>query len=158
MNKINKEYTELTDEEKIIKNWAKARGLFKRKEWSVAILRCATCLELAINFSIRQELEIKHKLPQNFVDQMLISANGIHNKYQKLYLPIMKNSGEEKKLTDLWKMKIEPVNKERNSIAHQGQFKSKKIAIDTMQKTFDALKQLLRFYNVKHKLKSFSPE
>ena len=75
-------YDSLSDDEKVRKNWNKTQGLYEREEWSVVVLRCGTCLELAMNFAIRQELVEDRKLPLKFVDKLLRNANGIHNKYQ----------------------------------------------------------------------------
>jgi len=51
-------YSKATDDEKVSRNWNKTRGLYNRGEYSVAVLRCGTCLELAVNFAIRQELVV----------------------------------------------------------------------------------------------------
>ncbi|MGE0502517.1 MAG: hypothetical protein AB7I79_15570 [Rhizobiaceae bacterium] len=82
--KRKKPYSKASDDEKVARNWNKALGLYEREEWSVAVLRCATCLELMVNFVIRQELVTEKKLPLQFVDKLLQNANGIHNKYQNL--------------------------------------------------------------------------
>ena len=96
-------YNKLADDEKVRKNWNKALGLYEREEWSVAIIRCGTCLELAINFAIREELVSIRKLPLLFVDKLLRNSNGIHNKYQRIYLPIMDEYEEVERLKQLWK-------------------------------------------------------
>jgi hypothetical protein len=118
-------YDKLSDDEKVLKNWTKALGLYARGEWSVAILRCGTCLELAVNFSIRQELVDDRKLPLPFVDRLLRNANGIHNKYQNLYLPIMDEYQEVESLKKLWSQAVSKVNEERNAVAHKGEFRGK---------------------------------
>ncbi|MGU5820988.1 hypothetical protein ACV1EH_16890 [Aeromonas caviae] len=132
------EYDTLSDDEKVLKNWNKARGLYRRGEWSVAILRCGTCLELAVNLAIRQELVEDRKLPLAFVNQLLKNANGIHNKYQNIYLPIMGEYQEADDLKTLWSQAVSKVNKERNDVAHKGAFRSRSTATEVMEKTHSA--------------------
>lgn len=82
-------YSKASDDEKVRRNWNKAKRLYKRGEYSVAVLRCGTCVELVVNFAIRQELVVERDLPLPFVNKLLKSANGLRNKYQNIYLPIM---------------------------------------------------------------------
>ena len=105
-------YSKASDDEKVARNWRKARGLYERGEYSVAVIRCGTCIELAVNFAIRQELIVERDLPLPFVDGLLKSANGLRNKYQNIYLPIMVEYEEHSLLRDLWKKRIEKINQE----------------------------------------------
>jgi hypothetical protein len=130
-------------------------GLYSRREWSVAILRCGTCLELAVNFAIRQELVEDRKLPLAFVDKLLRNANGIHNKYQNLYLPIMDEYQEVDGLKKLWSTAISKINEERNSVAHKGEFRNSVTATDIMQKTHAALTELMELHDSKSKVTAF---
>lgn len=148
-------YDKLADDEKVRKNWHKAIGLYEREEWSVAILRAATCLELAVNFAIREELVSCRKLPLPFVDKLLRNSNGIHNKYQNIYLPVMEEYEEVEKLKELWKSNISPVNGERNAVAHRGEFRSKSKAKEAMSHTYKALLELLELHSSKSRLKAF---
>ena len=113
-------YSKASDDEKVARNWNKARGLFDRGEYSVAVIRCGTCVELAVNFAIRQELVFERNLPLPFVDKLLKSANGLRNKYQNIYLPIMKEYEIYDELKNLWKNLIIKINKQRNDVAHSG--------------------------------------
>ena len=56
------------------RNWKKTHGLFTRGEYSVAVIRCGTCIELSVNFAVRQELVVKRELPLSFVDKLLKNA------------------------------------------------------------------------------------
>ena len=141
-----KPYSKVSDDEKVSRNWNKALGLYKRGEWSVAVLRCATCLELTVNFAIRQELVTDKKLPLQFVDRLLQNANGIHNKYQNLFLPIMAQYEEHEDLKRLWNERIVKVNTERNRIAHQGEFRSRKAAKKVMEDTSFAMQVVMSLY------------
>lgn len=137
--KKKKPYSKASDDEKVARNWNKALGLHEREEWSVAVLRCATCLELMVNSAIRQELVIEKQLPLQFVDKLLQNANGMHNKYQNLFLPIMAQYEEHEDLKRLWNERIVKVNAERNKIAHQGEFRSRKAAENVMEDTSFAM-------------------
>ncbi len=55
-------YSKASDDEKVKRNWNKANWLYRRGEYSVSILRCGTCVELAVNFAIRQDLVIDRVL------------------------------------------------------------------------------------------------
>lgn len=148
-------YDRLSDDEKVRKNWNKTQRLYEREDWSVAVLRCGTCLELAMNFAIRQELVEDRKLPLKFVDKLLRNANGIHNKYQNIYLPIMEEYEEWDNLKDLWKSCVSKVNTERNAVAHRGEFRSRSVATEIMGNTYTALTKIMDLHGSKAKLKSF---
>jgi hypothetical protein len=147
-------YDKLADDEKVRKNWNKALRLYERGEWSVAIIRCGTCLELAVNFAIREELVSCRKLPLPFVDKLLLNSNGIHNKYHKIYLPIMDEYNEVDDLKQLWIDAISKVNTERNAVAHRGEFRSKSKATAAMSHTYEALKEIFDLHSSKSKLKA----
>jgi hypothetical protein len=117
-------YSKRSDIEKIRSNWGKTRLLFKRKEYSAAIIRAVTATELAANFVIREELQTKRNLEAEFVDDLLYWANGLPNKLRNLILPACKGSDKHRlfeSLTD----RVRKVSSERNSIVHSGQFKKK---------------------------------
>lgn len=157
-DKKKKPYSRASDDEKVARNWRKAFGLYERGEYSVAVLRCTTCLELAVNFAIRQELVTELKLPLQFVDKLLLNANGIHGKYQNLYLPIMAQYEEQDDLKRLWSDRITKVNAERNKIAHQGEFRSRKAADKVMADTYVALHEIMNLYGYGGELKPFPVE
>lgn len=148
-------YSQATDKDKVARNWRKAIGLFARKEYSVSVLRCATCLELALNFAVREELVDKLELPRKFADQLLKNANGIHNKFCNLYLPIMEQYEQYDALKQLWNSKIVEINRERNKVAHQGEFRSQKAATKVMENTFMALTMIMGLYDVGGDLEVF---
>ena len=148
-------YDSLSDDQKVQKNWNKARGLYDREEWSVAVLRCGTCLELAVNFAIRQELVEDRKLPLKFVDKLLKNANGIHNKYQNIYPPIMEEYEEYDDLNALWGSCVSKVNTERNAVAHKGEFRNRPVATEIMENTYKALTEIMGLHSSKAALKPF---
>ena len=139
-------YSKARDDEKISRNWRKARGLYEKGEYSVAVIRCGTCIELAVNFAIRQELVVERDLPLPFVDGLLKSAKGLRNKYLNIFLPIMAEYEEHSLLRQLWKDRIEKINKERNAVVHSGEFRSKKVAKPVMDHTLAALKEIMDLY------------
>ncbi len=126
--KKRRPYSERTDLEKIKSNWKKISGLIEREEWSGAVVRAATAAEIAANLVVREELEVRRSLEKDFVDHLLIWANGIQGKYQKLVLPTTKEEDFYSEFRKLQK-NISEVNKERNSVAHQGQFKKEATAL-----------------------------
>ena len=148
-------YLQASDDEKVARNWRKAVGLYERGEYSVAVLRCATSLELAVSFAIRQELVTELELPLKFVNTLLEKANGITNKFQNLYLPIMAQYEEHDELKQLWNGRITKVNAERNKVAHQGEFRSRKAAEKVMTDTYAALRRIMGLYEFGDELEPF---
>ena len=139
-------YSKAKDDEKVSRNWRKTRGLYNRGEYSVAIIRCGTCVELAVNFAIRQELVVKRDLPLVFVDGLLKGANGLRNKYQNIFLPIMAEYEEHSRLKKLWKEHIEKINKDRNAVVHSGEFRSHSAARPVMEHAMTALREIMDLY------------
>ena len=146
-------YSKASDDEKVARNWNKARGLFSRGEYSVAVIRCGTCVELAVNFAVRQELVVERDLPLPFVDKLLKSTYGLRNKYHNIFLPIMAEYEEYDELKRLWKSHIDKINLERNAIAHSGEFRSKSVACQVMERTHEALKAIMDLYKHQAKFK-----
>jgi hypothetical protein len=138
-------YSERTDIEKIESNWTKTRGLYKKGEWSGAIVRAATAVEIAANLVIREELQVARKLEKNFVDSLLMWANGIQGKLDRIIIPIVKDSKNKKVLTEI-KSKINDINKERNAIVHSGQFKKNKTAAKIITLSKEVVETLVRRY------------
>ena len=150
-------YSKAGDDEKVSRNWNKTRRLFSRGEYSVAVIRCGTCVELAVNFAIRQELVVKRELPLPFVNRLLMSANGLRNKYLNLFLPIMEEYQEHDELKRRWKNQIEKINKERNAVAHCGEFRSESVARSILGKTYEALRGIMDLYDHKAEIKEIKP-
>lgn len=141
-----KPYSERSDKEKIKSNWNKTRGLYKRKEWSGAILRAAIATEIAANLVIREELQVNRKLEKDFVDNLLIWANGIQGKLDRLILPILKGSNKYE-IFKATGTKIKDINKERNLIAHSGQFNKKSTAKNIISLSKEVIDTLVQQYS-----------
>jgi hypothetical protein len=111
----------------------------------VAIIRAATTVELALNLAIRAELVRKRRLPANFVDKLLRWASGITGKVDKIISPL---AHDVRKLRVIKKLKqdIQLVNRERNKVAHSGEFKSKKTARKVIQAANGIILGLVRPY------------
>jgi hypothetical protein len=136
---------ERTDPEKVFANWNKTLGLFERSEYSVAIVRAGVTVELAANIVVRAELVKKRNLPAEFVDSLLNNANGLKGKFEKLIYPILRGSESYKSFTSLqndW----QKVNKERNSVAHSGDFKNKDVATDIVATARKLLQAMMADY------------
>ncbi len=145
-------YSERTDIEKIKSNWNKTRGLYNRKEWSGAIVRAATAVEIAANLVIREELQVKRNLEKDFVDNLLMWANGIYGKFKWIILPILKGSGNYNIFTTATS-KVDRINKERNSIVHSGQFKKSSTAKEIIILSKEVIESLVQQYEEKFTIK-----
>ena len=146
MKKSKNDYSKGTDIEKVLSNWNKVKGLYDRKEWSLLILRVVTAVELSANYVIRQELENNKNLDSDFVNHLLLWANGISGKFDKLILPIFKGADFIQDLKKVNK-KVQYINKERNSIAHSGQFKKKSTAEKIIRESDEVIKTLIQRYD-----------
>lgn len=146
MKKSKNDYSKRTDIEKVLSNWNKVKGLYNRKEWSLLILRAVTAVELSANYVIRQELENNKNLDSDFVNHLLLWANGISGKFDKLILPIFKGADFIQDLKKANK-KVQYINKERNSIAHSGQFKKKSTAEKIIRESDEVIKTLIQRYD-----------
>lgn len=139
--KKKKPYDERTDEEKLKANWEKTLGLYKRKDYSAAIIRAATASEIAVNIFIRSKLVTEQGISENFVNHLLKWANGILGKFDRLIKFILKDDPRLAKIKSVRK-KIEFVNDERNGIAHSGKFKNKKKATEVIKKANEIISKL----------------
>ncbi|QTE87855.1 hypothetical protein [Shewanella algae] len=97
-SKSSKPYDERTLEEKIDSNWNKTIGLMKRGEFSTVVIRAATTVELAANLLVKHEFQHNRQLPEHFVDNLMMWANGLMGKVDRLLLPIYKDTLAEDSL------------------------------------------------------------
>ena len=146
MSYKNKIYSERTDIEKIQSNWKKISGLYSRREWSSAVVRAATSAEIATNLVIREELENGKNIDKEFVSHLMIWANGIQGKYQRLIIPAVKNKEYEEKFKSLSTM-IGEVNRERNKIVHGGSFTDSEPAHEIIEKSKNIILEFVCQYN-----------
>jgi hypothetical protein len=122
-----KPYDERTDIEKIESQWRKLSGLHSREEWSAAIVRAATAAEIAANCVIRQEFRGRSQFDDDFVDAQLRWANGISGKIDRLLLPLFEGKNTYEVVRPL-KATADKINKERNAVVHQGEFRDEEHA------------------------------
>jgi hypothetical protein len=139
-----KPYSKRTDLEKLRSNWTKSRGLFDRGEFSLAIVRAATAVEVACNFAIRQELVVGHALPADFVDSLLVWANGINGKFTRLLFKI--TTDQRRKQVISIHESLKNLNKHRNAIAHRGEFKMESTARACLTAARDACHALVQHH------------
>lgn len=148
----HKPYEERTDLEKIQSQWNKLTGLHTRNESSAAIVRAATAAELAANFAIRNEFALKSQFDKMFVDSLLVWANGISGKINRLLIPLTIGKKHHKTITKLRNIS-EQINKKRNSVAHQGEFCNPAEAEDVIQQSKEFVETLVRIYEPNFALK-----
>jgi len=152
---MKKPYSKRTDLEKLETNWTKTIGLFNRGEFSVSIVRAATTVELAANYVIRKELCRKHTLPKEFVDNLLVWANGLNGKFTKLIIPITKGSNRGNAYKQGWE-KLKKLNRERNAVAHSGEFKSQTTAVAVLNDAQEVIQTFVRPYRPGFKLEKIA--
>lgn len=79
--KLNVSYNDRSDLDKLQSQWNKINGILAReREWSFAIIRAATAAEIAANIAVRQTFSLNSKFSGDFIDSLLIWANGIDGK------------------------------------------------------------------------------
>ena len=86
------------------------------------------------------------------MNHLLIWANGIRGKFDKLIVPLFINTDLAKELKTLNK-KAQEINRERNSVAHSGQFKEKLIATKVMDVSKEITEALISIYENDFQLK-----
>jgi hypothetical protein len=144
-------YEDRTDLEKIQSQWHKLTRLHTKEEWSAAIVRTATAAELAANFAIRQEFEKRSKFNSVFVDSLLVWANGLAGKMDRLLIPLHAE-GKHAKTVKALKASALAISSKRNAIAHQGKFSNEKNAKATIEQTREFIESLVRLYRPKFSL------
>lgn len=147
-----KPYSERTDLEKVQSQWNKVNGLNKRNESSAAIVRAATAAELAANFAIRREFTSNSQLSAEFVDSLLVWANGIAGKIDRLLIPLAKGQKHHKTISKL-KDLASKINKKRNSVAHQGEFCNPEESAVAIQQSREFIETLIQVYEPNFVLK-----
>lgn len=127
MKTEKKPYEQRTDVERLEDNWNKTVSLYNKSQFSMAVVRAGTCVEIAANIVIRAELIQKRKLEAAFVDSLLVWANGLYGKFTKLILPLLGGTPRLAKFRQ-HRTSIEKLNRTRNAIAHGGHFTSQREA------------------------------
>jgi hypothetical protein len=152
--KKKKEYSQRDDFEKIQAQWTKLTGLHDREEWSAAVIRAATAVELAANVVIRSEFKARGKFDKAFIDSLLMWANGLGGKIDKLITPLWEHH-EPKTMKERSEFLVlaKEINKERNDIAHRGVFYGAKKAATLIGKCKVCVEGLVRPYNDDFSLK-----
>lgn len=140
------------DLDKIKASWRKTLTLFEKKEWSSAIIRAATTIEIAANLVIREELEVKRSLESDFVEHLLIWANGIQGKFVRLILPILKNT-EKFSIYKKIQEQVSYINDERNSVVHSGISKQRRTAEKVLRASREIIETLVHEYHENFELK-----
>ncbi len=152
VKRSKKPYSQKSDTEKLKSNWTKTISLYKRGEYSVSIIRAATTVEISANLIIRAELIENRRLSKEFVDHLLMWANGLQGKYEKLILPILKDTPKHTKFMTI-KGYITEVNKHRNSVVHSGEFRSKKIADKVLKNSHKIIITFVTEYDINFYIK-----
>ena len=147
-----KPYEDRTDLGKCQSQWRKLQGLHSRAEWSMAIVRAATAAEIAANYAIRAEFNEQSELPKEFVDSILVWANGLQGKIDRLLVRLTDKT-ERAETIDKIKGVARQINKTRNDVVHSGEFKNENEAAETIEKTRHFIESLVRLYDPTFKLR-----
>lgn len=153
MRSLSKSYDERTDVEKIHSQWSKLIGLHDRKEWSASIVRAATAAEIAANLVIRAEFAQRSQFEADFIDSLLIWANGLRGKMERLVLKFPCEDQRQAELKKLFAL-AKDVNDVRNRVAHSGSFASRKQARDVESKARKFIEGMVNPYVAGFELKA----
>ena len=127
-------------------------GLHTREEWSAAIVRAATAAELAANLAIRREFESRTTFDSEFINSLLLWANGLAGKIDRLLIPLSVGGKQHATITAL-RATSGQINARRNAIAHQGEFSNEKEAKATIRQAREFIETLVRLYEPQFALK-----
>lgn len=125
-------YNERSDLEKLQSQWNKLSGLHTRDEPSAAIVRCSTAAEIAANYAIRHEWARQTEFDSVIVDQLLMWANGLRGKIERLFVPIYFAHPKNSKTAKALITSADKINKVRNEVVHQGRFSNAKEAAEVI--------------------------
>jgi hypothetical protein len=145
--KMKRPYSERTDIEKLESNWRKIHGLLNREQWSAAVVRAATSVEIAANIVVREELVVRIGAQPDFVDNLLRWANGVQGKFDRLIIPLAHGAMRSAKLRKL-KPAVAKINEKRNQIVHSGHFSSETTATGIVRLGRHIITALLTPYNL----------
>ncbi|TBB09806.1 hypothetical protein ELH50_01150 [Rhizobium ruizarguesonis] len=148
--KSKKPYAERPDLDKLESNWKKVSGFISRGEWSAAITRAATAAEIAANIAVRHELQ-EYRLESGFVDHLLIWANGLAGKLDKILRPLH-TTKEKQAVFRALKKQAERINSQRNLVVHSGHFMNKKEAEEVLELSQSFIENLLAPYHPSYEL------
>jgi hypothetical protein len=127
---MKKPYDDRSDLQKLHSQWTKIQGIFdRRKEWSAAIVRAATATEIAMNIAIRERFKTDSQFSKEFVNHLLVWANGMDGKLKKLIIPSERDGRRRRTLNGL-KKSVERLNAKRNAIVHRGVFANADEAVE----------------------------
>ena len=146
-------YEQRSDVEKLQSQWHKLSGLHTREEWSAAIVRSATAAEIAANFAIRTEFAARSQFEAAFVDALLIWANGLAGKLDRLLIPLSEPDEKKKKKLKALKSLAATINKKRNAVAHQGEFCNEAEAKEAIGAAKEFITSLVQIYEPNFALK-----
>ncbi|WP_175867942.1 hypothetical protein [Burkholderia diffusa] len=149
---MKKPYNERTDLEKVQSQWNKIHGLHSQEQWSAAVVRAATATEIAANFAIRREFAEQSEFLPAFVNEMLMWANGISGKMQKLLTPLVAPDANKAQAINGLKARANEINSKRNRIAHQGEFCSLEEAQAAIEHARTFIHELVRLYEPEFEL------
>lgn len=155
MTSKRKPYNDRNDIERLETNWERTCSLMKARQFSMAIVRSATCAEIATNIVIRAELIQQRKLKAPFVDSLLIWANGIQGKFQRILLPLLKGTARGKEFGALF-TNVDRLNRERNRVVHGGWISDKKPAVELVSLAKEICNQIVEPYHRELKLLDFN--
>lgn len=148
----SKPYQQLTDIQKLQKQWHKLSGLHSREEWSAAIVRAATAAELAANHAIRAEFAARSQFDDKFVDSLLRWANGLSGKLRNLLVPLVATDSAKRGAIGTLQTLADRVNAKRNAIAHQGEFCNEAEATEAIANARSVITSLVTLYEPQFKL------
>jgi hypothetical protein len=134
-------YDQRTDGERLHSNWNKANKLFAREDYSACIVRVATSAEIAANIYVRGFLVVEFNVPPKFVDALLVAANGLDGKFNRLVKPAAQHRDAWDTLKPLKKW-IEALHDHRNGVIHSGKFKNEKDARVAFEESFAIIRGL----------------
>ena len=124
---IQKPYQTRSDPEKLLAQWKKISGLCLRKDWSAAVVRAATAVEIAANIAVRKLYDDTGETDVAKINLELKNANGMVGKLKKI---LEKKAPDEPQKVAYRAIRgaCKDLNVKRNSNVHSGEFCNKREA------------------------------
>ena len=150
-------YDERDYEQKVETQWRKARGLFARGEYSMAILRAASMVELSLNYVLEQELRVRGAVSAEAFEKVLRFCNGPKGKFA-LCKSLEQGRPKLKKALTAHRKDHTTLYEQRNGIVHSGKFARKSTAQERLSSACVMALRFIRVYDGSFGLAELDPE
>ncbi|MEQ1521496.1 MAG: hypothetical protein ABL936_09530 [Aestuariivirga sp.] len=138
-------YKERSDSEKLLAQWNKIQALCRRRDWSAAVIRAATAVEVCLNLAARKVTPNTSLEEKENLDEKLRKANGMLGKFKEILIPTESDVTRKQNLVNL-RDQIVDLNDKRNAIVHSGEFCNKRVSRQLIHEAQTVIRSIIAIY------------